>query len=243
MLDNIGQAHRFEGDALCAALTQEVLQGRILGVSRVLEVPTNVLILGTGNGVVVAGDLTRRVLKCDLDPKCERPEDRMFARDFRQFCRENRPTLVTAALTILRAHHEAGRPDCGLTPLGSFEQWSSWVRASLVWLGMPDPCLALRDFDGDDPVKLKLAELLWAWNETFGRGGATVADAVARLGMQGVPRLEAAINDIALDKGRLNARLLGNFIRRHEKRVVDGLRFERQGTRQNAVVWCAVAMS
>jgi putative DNA primase/helicase len=45
---------------------------------------------------------------------------------------------VTAALTILNAHHNDSRPD-QLPRLQSFERWSDTVRAALSWLRQGDP--------------------------------------------------------------------------------------------------------
>src|SRR5262249_31974647 len=59
--------------------------------------------------------------------------------DLRAHVRANRPRLLTAALTCLRAYCHAGRPDMKLKPWGSFEGWSNLVRQCVVWLGQPDP--------------------------------------------------------------------------------------------------------
>ena len=40
--------------------------------------PTNVCFLATGNNVQFKGDVTTRVLLCEIDPKTERPEEREF---------------------------------------------------------------------------------------------------------------------------------------------------------------------
>jgi hypothetical protein len=45
-------------------------------------------------------------------------------------------------LTVLRAFHVAGRPSATV-PLGSFEDWSTWIRDALIWLGQPDPCATM----------------------------------------------------------------------------------------------------
>jgi putative DNA primase/helicase len=103
---------------LCQALTQQRLNIRLLGQSRHVEVPINAAIFATGNNLTVAGDLTRRVLLCSIDPHCERPELRQFDIDVIETILANRGALITAALTVLRAWHVTdARVD--LPPFGS----------------------------------------------------------------------------------------------------------------------------
>ncbi len=99
-----------ESAALCAVLTQEFFKNRILGKSSNLTVPTNVLFMANGNNLTFVGDISTRALLCNLDPQCERPEERSFVMDLRAHISQNRALFVKAALTILRAYHCAGRP-------------------------------------------------------------------------------------------------------------------------------------
>ena len=63
---------------ICSALTQRWTRIRVLGLSRQADAPTSVLFTATGNNLILAGDLTRRSIRCELDAKCERPELREF---------------------------------------------------------------------------------------------------------------------------------------------------------------------
>jgi hypothetical protein len=92
--------------------------------------------------------------------QCERPELRRFDdNDLIATVFRDRAKLLAAALTILRAHHLAGRPTSG-NPLGSFETWSGWPRAALVWLGEADPCETMERVREDDPRRKALANVL-----------------------------------------------------------------------------------
>ena len=66
--------HPLESVFLCQALTQRKLNIRVLGKSKNVETPVNATIFATGNNLVIAGDLTRRSLRCGMDAQCERPE-------------------------------------------------------------------------------------------------------------------------------------------------------------------------
>src|ERR1035437_3224694 len=107
--------------------------GRILGVSDTIDVSTIVTFLVTGNNLSFQGDMTRRVLRCTIDSKCEQPENRT---DFRinnltEYVMLNRPRLVMAGLTILKAYIEAGRPPQDIPRWGGFEEWSYLIRSAL----------------------------------------------------------------------------------------------------------------
>ena len=53
-----------------------------------------------------------------LTTKCERPEERKFDVDFLDYMSKNRPEIIRAAMTILRAFHCAGRPGMQLKAHG-----------------------------------------------------------------------------------------------------------------------------
>ena len=95
-LDNCEQV--LQSSFLCQALTQRQLNIRMLGRSRNVETPVNAVVFATGNNLVFAGDLTRRVLLASLDAKCERPELRSFTVDPIETIRRNRGALVVGGV-------------------------------------------------------------------------------------------------------------------------------------------------
>ena len=131
-IDNCERA--LVGDFLSSMLTQEVVQARILGYSERRVLPSTALVLASGNNLTCVGDVSRRAVFCRLDAEVERPDTREFDFDCHQEVRDQRPTLVVAGLTILRAFIHAGRP-VTLQPMGSFDDWA-WVRGALVWFGV-----------------------------------------------------------------------------------------------------------
>lgn len=236
-IDNISAP--LASDALCSILTQETWKDRVLGVSKTATVPTCLTWLATGNNLVIEGDMTTRVLRCDLDPKVERPEEREFDRNLYEWIPTHRGDLVAAGLTILRAFHLAGRPSQGLQQFGRFEEWSGWVRASLVWLGLPDPCLCRGDVEEADTVRTQLRALLTTWHDTFGSEPTTVNDAIARARQPENEDLAAAIGDVAAMRGEFDARRLGRYLSKHAKRIEAGLRFEQAGVLHKVATWRA----
>ena len=120
ILDNIVGV--LAGAPLCVLITAETWSDRLLGASRLVQLPASALVVATGNNLTVAGDLCRRVVPIEMDAGCENPELREFERELVPWAIENRPKLVAAALTILAAHRKAGSPlPADFKPLGSFE--------------------------------------------------------------------------------------------------------------------------
>ena len=74
------------------------------GFNKVATVPTCALFLATGNNTQVTGDMTRRVVICNLDPQLEAPESRQYDRNLVAWIPEHRPRVVQAGLTVLHAY-------------------------------------------------------------------------------------------------------------------------------------------
>lgn len=232
--------------SLCTALTSEYLSGRILGLSKTANVSTRTLFLSSGNNVGPIQDMTRRCITIRLDPGCEIPAARSFKRPdlVREVLRE-RGRYVSAALTIVRAWIEAGRPKADCKPLAGFGDWSELCRHSLLWLGCPDPAASVFEAMAEDPDKETLARLLTAWHEVFGRAPAMVREAVNRASMDRDDSVELreVLRDIADERGEINRRKLGWWIKRHAGRIVDGLRFVRASGNRSAEAWCVESVS
>lgn len=244
-LDNIESA--LSGDALCLALTAETFTDRVLGTQRQATAPTCATWLSTGNNLTVAGDMTRRVVLCNLDPGCERPEERSFARNLYEWLPANRPLLVTAALTALRGFIVAGRPPQALRPFGGFECWSNLVRSALVWLGESDPLANRARVEDNDPIRWRLKALLVAWFATFRTAEATSKELVNRANEinrdeNGEKRAHPELYEVLSEhftnrRGEISAQLVGEFIKKNQRRIECGIRFEEFGNYGTRRLW------
>jgi hypothetical protein len=211
------------GVLLCQCLTQEFVKPRILGQSLNPDVVSNAAIYATGNNLTLIGDMTRRSLLCSLDAKCECPELRVFDFDFLAEAMNKRAELVVACLTILRAYVVAGKPKQPISPFGSFEGWSRWVRASLIWLGEADPLATAENIRAADPVLDQLRQVISAWHGAFGCQRVSVKDVIERVAAQPDAALREALLTVAGSGGAVNSRMLGKWLARHKDRIVDGL--------------------
>jgi hypothetical protein len=217
------------GDFLCSMLTQEVVQARILGLSERRVLPATALVLASGNNLTFAGDVARRAVVCRLDAQMERPDTREFRFDVHTEVLANRPSLVVAGLTILRAYVVAGRPE-RLTPMGSFSDWEL-IRGALVWLGMADPASTRAAILDADPRKNELLEVMDLWDAIV-KGAIEVAeiDRTAQLfdktkdddGPIGAVALRDKLVEVACRGGKWSGKSVGWWLRRHKDRVVGG---------------------
>jgi hypothetical protein len=241
--DNISEP--LQDDTLCKVLTQPELDDRLLGTMANVKLPTCTTFLGTGVNLVVTGrDMVRRVQKCRIDPNMEHPEKRKFDYVLLDYVMEQRAKLVAAALTIMRAYIAAGRPPQSMEPYGGFEQWSTIVRAPLVWLGCGDPCASRAKVEDIDPETEKLANLLAALPGRF-TGEFTTAEAVqmackdaqtaAAYGADLTP-LHEAVAALCWE-GKINSRAVGKAFAKYRDRIVDGRKLTKVSERHKAAVW------
>ncbi len=130
-------------EGLDRLITSGTWSDRILGASEAPPLPNVTTWLATGNNIEPVGDTVRRVLMVRVEVDTERPQERTdFQRpELAEYATANRADYLSAALTILRAYHVAGRPVQKLPSWGSFTTWSALVRGALVWAGCADPFL------------------------------------------------------------------------------------------------------
>lgn len=231
------------GPVLAMMLTAGIITDRILGVTETRTVPVRFVLTATGNNLRLRGDLDRRVVPIDIDPRQENPEDRAGFKhpDLLGHLQRARPELVAAALTMLRAYVVAGRPGHDKPTMGSFEAWDRLIRSAVIWASGHDPLggvKRIRD-EGDEDTE-KLAALLFAWQDAFNDNARTAAEAVKHAGAGG--DFHDAIAAYCRD-GKLNAKSLGYALRRHAGRICKGLEFRSEEGRAGTKVWAVRAFN
>jgi hypothetical protein len=133
--DNIDA--EFTSGVLCHAITSGMLSGRERGESTDNEFPMRALFLGTGNNVVLGGDLARRCVWVRLAPPNGNAIDREFAFDPAALCAVNRMAMHNGALTLVRAYLQAETPAFkreGRRRLGGFQAWDSLCCEPVLWV-------------------------------------------------------------------------------------------------------------
>ena len=254
LFDNIrGQ---FGSAALEAMLTTEQYTDRLLGGSKMLTLPTAVLVLFSGNNFRPSGDLWRRLLTARIDAGIEAPERRSFDIEPFDHCRDHRQEMVAAALTLLRGFVVAGSPRATKDKLASFEAWDARVRQAVIWIGsnglMPngasvaDPVDSIERAKLDEPERQKLAAILVAAHGSMGdRKWRTVelieksSEAVSApaTASEAVKALRATIEEVAGEHGKINSRIFGRWVEKQQNRRCGGLWLERCGERWKTALW------
>jgi len=238
-------------------LTSSFFADRVLGVSENVELPNRALFITSGNNLVITGDTTRRILLARLDAELESPFKREFDFDPLAVVCAERPSLVVAALTIIRAYITAGRPKAAPGRMASFEQWDDLVRQPICWLkkiaaesgrdNLPtfnDPADAIDSAEAGNPETAKLTALLTAWQLAFGTIPTTPKQAITEATSSGFPpsgTLWDALDEVAGQNGKLNVRILGRWLERHAGQLCSGLRLELSDTKTNGLKHWIVA--
>lgn len=231
LFDNIEAPVR--GQLINSVLTQESVSIRILGQSAMQRINARALSLMTGNNLSIHGDLTRRVLVAEIDPRDERPELRRFDFDPVARARSSRRALWAAAVTVMR--WGTTQANC-FAPFGSFEDWSTLVRSPLIALGMADPCGVLDRLVRDDPEREEAIALLVAWHNAFGSAAASAAQAIKRAeedeGLRDAALAVARVGD------RISSKRLGHYLKKIRARIVgEFVLCSRLDSSTNAMMW------
>ena len=241
LLDNLAGA--VGNDVLDAALTADTWKDRVLGSNKVFDGPLHVVWYATGNNVQLQADTSRRTCHIRMESPHERPETKADFKypNLREHVRANRGRLVSAALTILRGWHVAGRPTHGLSAWGSYEGWSDVVREAVVFAGLPDPGetrLALQTAADRDAAAMA-AVIAGMVRIDPDRRGLTAACVIDRCKSSSPDAdLRSAVEDLC---GRLDGRLLGYKLRHFARRNFGGWMVDRAGETGGSNRWVVLA--
>ena len=123
-LDNISR--EIDSSNLSMAITSPYWFDRVLGKQVDVTLPMRLIFVGTGNNVILSGEIARRTVRVRIDPNTDEPWRREGFRipNLRGWVHEHRGELVAAILTLIRAWVLDGKPAWPGRALGSFEEWS-----------------------------------------------------------------------------------------------------------------------
>lgn len=248
LIDNITKP--LGSGPLEALLTATRWSDRVLGANKTFDGDCLTQWFATGNNIAFRKkDTIRRSVHVRVESKSPNPEAQSnWTHDpLLDWVRRERPRLVRAALTILRAHALAGYPNPCKAQWGSFEGWSDRVRAAVVWLGMDDPAdtrselAASSDTEGRALVAI-VEKLLHS--QALGHDGVS---ARALLGScSDDDDLKDAIEELCpTRKGDPTPRALAYALRSVKGRVVElddgrAMQLSTVAGPGHSVLWCAV---
>ena len=247
---------RFGGGQLDAVTTaRDTYQFRILGQSKMADLPWRSVQFATGNNIQLRGDTGRRCLIARSEPDIERPEEREDLKHdpLLPWVIENRARLVRAALTVLRAWVVAGRPRMGCANWGGgFEAWSAIIPPAIVFAGGADPLHCRPAVTGDEePEREAVDQILRGLQRLDENGNGLTTKAILdllyapdRLKGQGVPdgfdEMRDGIEALVTTKEgqRPHAKTLGERLDHYGKgRIINGRRLKRARAEGKVSKW------
>lgn len=140
VIDNIVGAFG-NGGQIDAALTADAWSMRVLGESRMVDLPVRTFFGGTGNNVRLGGDTWRRVMPISLTYLQSAPESRRGFRyaDILSEAKSRSSEIWGHISNVLRGYEQVSfrekeRVRAGLSGYGSFEVWSRFIREPVAWV-------------------------------------------------------------------------------------------------------------
>jgi len=179
-IDNINRA--LVSAELCAALTMELWDDRVLGSSRTANAKVRALWLATANNISMSTEITRRVVRIRIAPQTDRPEERTgFAHeDLMEWIEANRPELVRAAHIIIKYALQEGLPKPHNRNMASFLRYSRVMGSILECAGYSQFLANHRELDKGSDIEreaLSLFAMTWfEWAQANKRDAVTTSE-------------------------------------------------------------------
>ena len=234
LIDNVRA--RLQSAALSAAITTEIWEDRVLGQSQIVRAPVRCTWVATANNPILSDEIARRSIRIRLDAGMEQPWLRQeFRHPLPEWAIEHRGELLWAALTLVRAWLDAGRPRWTGTTLGTFEAWSAVLGGILQFARIPG-FLGNLDalYRSADPATAFWRSVVPTWWRRYHDRPVGVAELWNLLPQRGDDPLGLGVGD---GTDRAQRTRFGMRLAAQRDRIVAGYRIEAAGTRQGAQYW------
>jgi hypothetical protein len=133
-IDNIRD--ELNSAVLASLLTATIYSSRLLGASKMVDVPNNLTVVGSGNNITATGEIAKRAIPIRLQPRDDQPEERhdFHHPDVPSYISSVRDQVLSVLLGMITIWNTNGRPQGHIT-LGGFERWSQAVGGILKLCG------------------------------------------------------------------------------------------------------------
>lgn len=233
--DNVPTGSKTRAPELCAFITSAIWKDRKLGVSETHAVPNKAVVSASGNNITPVSDMARRSIVVRLDANTEKLRERRFKIvNLRRYVLENRPELLTCALTIVKAYLASAASEMPL-PLPSFERWSRMAREPLIWLGMADPCITQNETDDE---RASLGDVFTRIVHHLGDREFTAVD-LSRI-ICSVVDTEGELSNLLMQSGcsEPNSPIkVGYWLRDSRDKIASGLKLQSVGRNTRGAKW------
>jgi hypothetical protein len=247
VLDNL--VGTFDSASMAAMLTAPQFKDRVLAKSEVSSVPNNAVVLLTGNNMVLAGDMARRVVVCRIDANMETPFGRSFDVDPLSYCRSHRLEMMVAALTLIRFCLSSSDFKPAPGRVASFEDWDKFVRQTVIHVGRTlapnqfgDVMRLLEHNQSEDPNRDGLLDLLLALQASFGARAFTASEvfSACNRASASLESTDTKLNEAVLavsPNPKLSTSGIGRLLRYRRARICDGLSLQIGSDNKNGRTW------
>ena len=136
VIDNVTTA--LKSSKLSQMLTARTWSDRMLGQTKMLNLPQTAAWFATGNNIQLGGDIARRAYWIRVDALLARPwlREEFRHHDILAWVEEHRSELLSMLLTMVRAWIVAGKPKGTAPKIGSFVKWSQVIGGILTYAGV-----------------------------------------------------------------------------------------------------------
>lgn len=243
--DNWPTNKKFDSPTVASALTSEWYKSRILGLSKFVSAPNNVVWVISGNNPTFSPEIRRRIVSIRLDAQCEDPKARPgFSKPLPADAPANRGRMIHDACTVIAYWLSIGRPGPDaddVPPIGSFSAWRFVMGGILGAVGVPGFLGNLHAVDAadDNPEQALAAAVYRVVLKQYGVDKAFSAKQLEPL-LDVAGLMTELLPPHTRDEFRTTA--LGQWLTAHRNRVYDGHQL-RQGKRMNSgYMWHLAAM-
>ncbi len=154
---------------IAAAITTGKLSGRLIGTGEKITIDTRAVWVATSNNAQLDADAASRSIFIRLDTQQENPEAREFTRDPLATIRRERPAVIGAIVTLVRAWQKAGAPNQKKKCRTRFKKWEQVLGGILDVAQVPgflDNHSEARE--AGDPEAATWREFTAAWYQAHG---------------------------------------------------------------------------
>jgi len=166
-LDNISDY--LDSAVLSSLITAKTIQDRVLGMSKMINVPNMVTLVATGNNPRATGEIIKRTVPITLQPKTDKPElrDDFIHPDLRKYIFANRRRIYGCLIGMVEKWKIAGKPS-GKLKMGGFEDWIESVSGIFDVVGIEGFLDNWDDFLQEaDPETNELREFVDEWAKEY----------------------------------------------------------------------------
>jgi len=230
VIDNIRKS--LDSGVVASALTTENWSDRILGKSKMVNLPVRCIWVATGNNPTVSTEIARRSIRIRIDSECERPWTREDFKhsNLRVWADKHRSDLVWAALTLVQAWVAADRPRWQERTLGSYEHWAA-VMGGILEINEIEGFLGNLDefYEAADAEMSCWGSFVENWWEGFGEkpvGVGHLFDLAVEAGLE--------LKGFGDHAKRVS---FGRQLTQHRDQIIGGYRIVSAGKLQSAAQW------